>query len=164
MNKIPPMPAPSPPLSAHLVGLPDDVISLILERLDMASLGRLARTCKKLRNISLRDVVWRDHAATPYETFGPGVLSRVVMLFDFQAADDDELTLKKGEEVSVLAKDPAGWWQGKQVRCIRILMRVVCCVVLCLCEVCCAVYALVVCCAVYSVLAVYISAHACAVR
>lgn len=46
----------------HLLALPDDCIPLVAAFLGNASLGRLALTCKKLRNLLLRDPAWDDRA------------------------------------------------------------------------------------------------------
>jgi hypothetical protein len=34
-------------------------------------------------------------------------------LYDYQASDPNELSFKAGEIITVLQKDPSGWWQGE---------------------------------------------------
>ncbi|XP_069109547.1 F-box/WD repeat-containing protein 4-like [Argopecten irradians] len=41
--------------------LPDDVLYVILQKLDIQSLGRVCRTCRRLRNLVEADFVWTRH-------------------------------------------------------------------------------------------------------
>lgn len=34
-------------------------------------------------------------------------------VYDYDAQDADELTLRVNDVVSIVRKDPSGWWQGK---------------------------------------------------
>ena len=34
-------------------------------------------------------------------------------LYDYDATTDDELTFKEGDVITILQKDPAGWWEGE---------------------------------------------------
>eukprot|EP00043_Microstomoeca_roanoka_P013204 m.129196 g.129196 ORF g.129196 m.129196 type:complete len:1070 (+) comp15693_c0_seq1:90-3299(+) len=40
-------------------------------------------------------------------------LPQARVLYDYEAQDADELTLRFGETVSIVRKDPSGWWQGR---------------------------------------------------
>lgn len=51
--------------------MPDDVILLIIRRLDVTAIGRLACACKKLRNLTMRDDVWTRFRAVDEEVLAP---------------------------------------------------------------------------------------------
>lgn len=40
-------------------------------------------------------------------------LPQAKVLYDYEAQDADELSLKADEIVSVTKEDPSGWWQGR---------------------------------------------------
>ncbi|KAL6066288.1 Signal transducing adapter molecule 2 [Balamuthia mandrillaris] len=39
--------------------------------------------------------------------------SLVRALYDYEAMDPDELTLRENDIICVLSKDPSGWWKGQ---------------------------------------------------
>ncbi|EFC37173.1 myosin [Naegleria gruberi] len=39
---------------------------------------------------------------------------KVKVLYNYQASADDELTLREGEIITLLDKDPSGWWEGEK--------------------------------------------------
>lgn len=42
----------------------------------------------------------------------PFVAAKVVVEFDYDASQPDELTIKKGDIISDVKKQPGGWWEG----------------------------------------------------
>ena len=40
-------------------------------------------------------------------------LPQAKALYDYEAQDADELTLKTDEIVTITKRDPSGWWQGR---------------------------------------------------
>lgn len=54
----------NPQLRYSLALLPTDVLLIVLQRLDVYSIGRIACTCKKLRNLTLREDMWREVPVT----------------------------------------------------------------------------------------------------
>ena len=40
----------------------------------------------------------------------------VIALFDYQSKDKDEMSVKCGDRIKVLKKDPSGWWYGQNPR------------------------------------------------
>lgn len=63
LNSLAPMPvaAEAPPAQTSLFSLPDDVIAMILARLDGASIECVAKCCKRLRNVCIRPQVWESN-------------------------------------------------------------------------------------------------------
>ena len=47
----------------HILGLPDDVLFMIFQYCDAATLCRLAAVCKRLSRLASRDHIWLPHAA-----------------------------------------------------------------------------------------------------
>jgi len=41
------------------------------------------------------------------------VKPQAVALYDYDATTDDELTFREGDTITILQKDPAGWWEGE---------------------------------------------------
>lgn len=43
----------------------------------------------------------------------PGFISEVVAIGNYTAEEPIELTIRKGDTISVISKDETGWWKGK---------------------------------------------------
>lgn len=43
----------------------------------------------------------------------PPPKTQALVLYDYEAADEGELTIKEGQEVSILKENEDGWWMGK---------------------------------------------------
>ena len=45
----------------------------------------------------------------------PNTCDIVTALYNFEAVNADELTLREGDKIIVIKKDDSGWWEGKYI-------------------------------------------------
>ena len=95
---LPPFDMPVVMGPVSLASLPEDVLCLIAEHLNVSALCALARTCKRLRNFSLKPRVW-----TPQLRVTPKTNENMCRaLYDFEASSDDEISILQGEVMKVI--------------------------------------------------------------
>jgi len=49
----------------------------------------------------------------PKQTQSPPSMPTATAMYDYDAQTGDELGFKEGEVLTILTKDPGGWWEGK---------------------------------------------------
>ncbi|KAJ8296254.1 SH3 domain-containing protein [Rhodotorula toruloides] len=57
--------------------------------------------------------VGRSRSGTGTSTPGAGGIGRVVALYDFPGVETTDLPFKKGDVITILAKDDEEWWKGR---------------------------------------------------